>query len=348
MLSSREQKKMHKIRQISFLMATLFFSLYLGPAFGETQYILFQKSNCEKRLSYPLFGEIRSLIALKKFKEISPLFENQLPFLDEGEIKNILSYLKDHKVELKLSFKWFKVLFDPNQIQLHAVPHIALRPHDRSDQKILTTLLSSAHNNALQHVRSMDLSTLKIDSNLMMKIVYSPHFINLQSLNIAFSKVDSHSIEILGYSKNFSLLTHLDLSHSKLGSKGLKQLINTPLFPRLHGLSLDYSGIDSDGIDALAYDSPLNTNLQELTLSGNRIGLLGAIALGESPFLSQLRVLDLSNNDATYDALYELAKSPYLTKLETLNLSDNRGLNYQETEALKKLPFFQKIRHLIF
>lgn len=119
----------------------------------------------------------------------------------------------------------------------------------------------------------------------------------------------------------FDTLRGLNLDHNRLGPTGLAALLHRQP-ASLHMLHVGDNDLTVQGVDLLA-GSPASDGLLELDVSGNRLGVAGARALGEATHLRGLQVLRLA--DPKFDTA-ALAASPLgqrLLALETQELPSN-------------------------
>lgn len=128
-------------------------------------------------------------------------------------------------------------------------------------------------------------------------------------------------------------LTSLDLSGNPIGDAGLENLaqgsdLSSLVELTIRGDEQPYENcIHANGLSALL-ESGLLKQLRTLDLRGQYVGDGGAVTLADSPDASQLEELDLSNNEIGLQgerALIALVESPHLARLKILRLGGHRN-----------------------
>jgi uncharacterized protein (TIGR02996 family) len=204
----------------------------------------------------------------------------------------------------------------------------------------------------LHCLASLDLSFLRVNSDILQAVAQSPYLTQLGSLKLQANKsiaMRSPTATVLGASHHLRALTALDLQGQLIGDAGLDALIDANFWPRLTKINLSDNGISSRGARLLARSAywgklsslGLSNNtlsaddvramvldavparLSALHLAGCGIGDYGAWLVAESPGLARLVTLDLSDNCISNDGARALVASPYLPCLQTLILKQN-------------------------
>ena len=88
--------------------------------------------------------------------------------------------------------------------------------------------------------------------------------------------------------------------------------------------------------------------LQDLSLSGNTIGVIGTMALAKSPYMSELLRLNLGVNEIGNAGAQALAESIYMAKLQYLGLAFSYEVDKAGIEALVESPHMVALQYLSF
>ncbi len=115
-------------------------------------------------------------------------------------------------------------------------------------------------------------------------------------------------------------ITELDLSAAGLNAETIIRLGDAELWRELQVLDLSFNRLEPGNVlpQLVTIDLP---ELKALSLSANRITVLGASSLTEWPTLAKLEHLDFSNNPLGQDGLDQLASSGALDRLKSLNIA---------------------------
>jgi uncharacterized protein (TIGR02996 family) len=145
----------------------------------------------------------------------------------------------------------------------------------------------------------------------------SRHLTRLAQLVVTESAIGPAGARALAGSAIFAKLEVLSLNGNKIGDAGLTALVGSPHLKRLRRLCVAHAGITAAVFSELA-EWRGSAKLQELALSGNRIGDRGAVVLAGSRWVRTLKRLSLAERGITSVGVKALKASPYLAQLDEL------------------------------
>lgn len=138
-------------------------------------------------------------------------------------------------------------------------------------------------------------------------------------------------------------LRELDLGWNLLGRLSLATLMTHLLQTKIERLRLGYAGLDDAALMSLA-QAPQLSQLKQLGLRNNEIGLIGIIALTQSPHLGQLTALDLTQLRLK-DAIGALFDHDAWPSLKSISLAGN-GVELYGAEAIARSALLPKLESL--
>jgi uncharacterized protein (TIGR02996 family) len=163
-------------------------------------------------------------------------------------------------------------------------------------------------------------------------LLSSPHLTRLEDLNLEGNDIGDAGIGALAASPHLGRLRWLRAEANDIGPEGGRALARARL-PSLGGLSLSHNRIGDEGVIALA-GSCFLAPVTRLWLDGNGLTDAAAHALATSPPTTSLDTLVLSANTLTAAGVRALVQSPYLQRLDTLDVEDN-PISPEEAQVLE-------------
>lgn len=254
-------------------------------------------------------------------------------------ISNSLTYKAFHEFSTSSCVNSLKLL----QIKVNSIRHEGLTTLLNTPFQNLTSLDISntnmhslegiEHATWLERLTSLDISGNWFPDDEMVRLANSPRIHNLRHLDINGTMLSPRAFYALAQSTHLTQLESLILGGTQPDTEGIEALIspeNYEKFSHLRVLDLCNVALQPEDIAKLLH-SPIMKNIQNLDLSYNHVGHLGASALAHSPHLHALKHLDLFDTQLDDQALFILLESPNLAQLESIDLGGNlfkeRGIN---------------------
>ena len=113
------------------------------------------------------------------------------------------------------------------------------------------------------------------------------------------------------------VVRNADTIDQAVAAADLAEFGRSPYLGGLRDLDFTHQNLTRRLADALC-DAEALTHLEQLDLSGNRLGTAGLRRLAENPRFAALRVLDIQDTGASDPGVKALLESPYLRRLERL------------------------------
>jgi uncharacterized protein (TIGR02996 family) len=193
-----------------------------------------------------------------------------------------------------------------------------------------------ARSMALANLEELNLAENEFTDGAAMALAASPHFGKLRRLDLRSNAIGPAGAAALARSESLAALTHVNLAFNKIGSARSQAHRWDGNLLRFQSLDLTKNDLTPESLKSLLGVHPASRQgdmkperargglrIQELDLSQNDIGELGARVLAESESLRGLVVLRLAQCNITDTAARILASSPLLRNLETLEIGNN-------------------------
>jgi uncharacterized protein (TIGR02996 family) len=193
----------------------------------------------------------------------------------------------------------------------------------------------------LANLRRLDLGDCGLGATGLRALANSPHLTHLQTLDLGGNALGD-GLSALADADGLPALTALDLHSTGVTKASLAQLANAPLASRLRRLNLQNNKLDGDALQALI--SSRLTELKDLRLTWNPVGVEGTRALANGPFRGLVR-LELRNTrigDAGVRAFLGTHGFPHMALLDIWQ----SGIDTEGRKALLRWPRLPHLAHL--
>lgn len=200
----------------------------------------------------------------------------------------------------------------------------------------------------LASLEALDVSYIRIGMRGAQAMTASPHLGAMKRLHLSNCNIGQGGARALACCGKLSKLEGLDLRGNALKVPGLEALLASPLLTRIAELDLTDNELGQDGVARMSRWPHLpgvrvlglrNNNvtgagvraildatageLVELSLSDNRIGVEGVMALAQSPRLARLTSLYVARVSLRDEEFSPLVESPSLGELRHLDVCGN-------------------------
>jgi uncharacterized protein (TIGR02996 family) len=201
----------------------------------------------------------------------------------------------------------------------------------------------------LRRIRELDLCGNYLGNGGPNILGRSPYLDHLEVLDLSFNELTNRGCESLAQIRSLRNLKRLHLNdNSGIDTPGIRHLSDSPFLANVRVLDLSGNDLNESSICTLFNGSSLK-KLEQLQVSGNRIGDGGVRALTNSPILEQILNqsprLDLSKNQIGPLGGQYLGAAPILNRIEVLDLSGN-PLTDAGLRSLAESQFARNLRIL--